>query len=196
MYYVWQKNRQLIGEYAHFDKEPLGYQISMWVHAEKIKTDLLPMELVINEEIDSTKLSDLLFTRFDLQVFSPKLIQVFADLGVDNLDYYDTRIISHSDGSINKDYKAVNILTKIDCLDKANSECDYFDEDSDLMDVTKFQIFEHKIKPLRENDAAPLIFRLGEFPFIILVEESVRIRCEAENITGVKFVEPSRYTGY
>jgi hypothetical protein len=58
-----------------------------------------------------------------------------------------------------------------------------------------FRLHEEKIKPDQEIEGIPFLFRLAEFPLLILVEESVKNRLEKEGITGVKFIAPRDYAG-
>lgn len=193
MYYVWKKDHKLSVKYAHFGVEPEGFDIDFWTSGKKLNQN--PSSTIITMDEDRpTELTDLLLTSFNIQIFSPKLIQIFKDMGIENIEYYPVIIINPETGDTNETYKAVRIIGEIACLDVANSECEYF-TDGELLDVTEFRLHEEKIKPTSEMTGTPFIFRLAEFPFIILVEESVKERLEKERITGVKFVAPIDYVG-
>lgn len=192
MYYVWDKNMRLTSTFAHFDEEPDDYDIDVWTSGERLVHDPPHLILTTDEE-RPTLLSDLLLTSFDLLVFSPKLIQLFDRIGVQNISYYPVTVINHETGADDTNYNVAHIIEKISCLDIENSECRYSADGKDLMSVEEFSILEHKIKPRDKTGGKPLIFRLAEFEFIILVDELIKNECEKEGITGVKFIKPSEY---
>lgn len=194
MYYVWKQDTKLAGKYAYFSKEPVEYDIDIWTSGKKIKEDLPPIEITSDED-KSARLTDLLLTRFDMQIFSPRLVQLFEDIGIKNVCYYPVTIINSETGDLDNTYKAARIIGEIKCLDVDNSKCS-FDDDGDLMWLQEFRLYEEKIELSQETGEALLIFRLAEFPFILLVEETVKQRLEKEGIVGLEFFKPSDYVGF
>lgn len=194
MYYVWEKDFRLTSKFACFNKEPDGYSIDVWPRGESLLHD--PPHLTLETDEDRpTALSDLLLTSssYDLQFFSPKLVRLFDRIGVKNIAYYPVTVINHETGDAITNYKAAHIIGKIPCLDIQNSKYEYFSDSEDIMFLEEFTIFEEKITPLREGGEKPLIFRLAEFEYIIVVAEIIKSECEKEGITGVKFTKPSEY---
>lgn len=194
-YFVWQQDKDLVGPYAHFDKEPANYEVTDWDSGRRSAKALPELTLVTNDEFVS-RLTDLLLIRFDLQVFSPKLVAALEEAGVKNIDYYPAKIVDHETGAVTDTYRTANVIGRIACLDEQNSVCTYASGDNSLLDIEEFSIHEHKISPTPEMDGDPLMFRLDEVESIILVHASVREHLERAGITGVKFTEPEQYLGF
>lgn len=190
MYYVWQQDIGLVDEnkYAYFDDDPNGYELTDWVSGDRNKT--LPELTLTTDPECVTKLSDLLLTRFDLQVYSKKLMDLLNECGIKNIDYYSVKVIKHDSGEEVDSYRAANIVGKIPCLDVDNSECRYSSKTKAINGLDEFSIFEDKVKATKEMNCEPLFFRLAEFKYIILVHETVKQRIEDEGITGVEFIKP------
>ena len=190
MYYVWKKNIGLVDEnkYAYFDDAPGGFELTDWISGGRKKK--LP-ELTLNTDPECvTNLSDLLLTRFNLQVFSQKLIDLLNACGVTNIDYYPVTIIKHDSGEEIDTYCAANIIGNIPCLDENNSECRISSKTKAINGLDEFSIFEDKVQATPEMDCEPLFFRLAEFKYIILVHETVKQKIEDEGITGIEFIKP------
>jgi hypothetical protein len=193
MYFVWEKNIRLSGQYAHFSEEPEGFELTDWISGKPLlkSPNLIRIK---SDEGKSAKLTDLVLTSFNLQIFSPKLIRLLSELGVKNIEYYPVELVNHETDEIITSYKIANILGKIECLDAENSKCERFD-DGELMSVEQFKIDLKKLEGKKGSHQPPKLFRLGEFPFIILAHKEVKELIEKEGITGGKFVEPSEYVG-
>ena len=193
-YFVWQQDKKQVGRFAHFDKEPAGYEVTDWDSGTRSKKPLPTLSLMTNEAY-TTELSDLLLARFDLEVFSPKLVAALQECGVKNIDYYPAQVVDHESGDVDNSYQSANIVGKIACLDEDNSEVEYFEEDNTIMDVEEFSLYEDKIFSTPDMKCDPLIFRLAEVESIILVHSSVRDHIEAAGSTGIKFTAPESYIG-
>lgn len=193
MYYVFKQDVILAGDYAFFSEGPEGYDVTIWTAGKPLREDP-PLVVIKSDEDKPTRLTDLLLTRFNMLIFSPKLVQAFEDLGIKNIDYYPVKIINHETGNIDESYKAAYIIGRIACLDMANSRYRYSADGSQtLMSLKKFRLLEEKIKSNSVIEGPPFIFRLDEFPAITIVEQSVKDRIEKEGITGVRFIDPATY---
>jgi hypothetical protein len=193
MYFVWEKDSGLAGEYSYFTEEPEGYSRKVWISGEKIEQDQ-PKIVIVSNDNYSTVLTDLLLTQFEMQIASPGLVKIFENLGIENVDYYPVKIINHENNDAVEDYKAIQIIGNIECLDAENSVCS-FDDDGDLMWLTEFSLKDKVIQSYQKSNRMPHIFRLAEFPYIVLADESLKNQVEKEGITGIKFVEPLNYEG-
>jgi hypothetical protein len=174
--------------FAYFKKEPTGFKLAMWITGKKLDLEPPVME-IMNDEEHPAILTDQLLTILNVPIFSPRLVQVFQDMGIDNVDYYPIRIRINETEEVIENYRMANIIGLIDCLDEENSQCTRFSDGVGFRRVKKFRLLEDRVPP----DTS--IFRLGEFPFIILAHESIKERCEREGIVGAKFVDPSKYVG-
>jgi len=192
MYYVWDSNADLDEDFSYFSNEPEKFDANLWISGKKISDYSEIIELTGDED-SPTKLSDLLLTDFQLQVFSRNLINLFNDLKIENIQYFPVRIFNHETGGVDESYKIANIEGLIDCLDIENSIYKRSKRSGNLLRVAKFKIVEEKIIPVRSSKNKPFIFRLGEFPRLIIVHETVKKACEDRNITGVEFISPEEY---
>lgn len=191
MYLVWEKDVRLSSQYAHFSEEPDGFELTDWITGKPLLKSPNCIRIKSDEEKPS-RLTDLVLTSFNLQIFSPKLMQLLSDLNVKNVEYYPVELVNHETEEVIATYKIANILGSIECLDIPNSSCERFD-DGEIMSVEQFQVDLKKLKSVKGELSQLKLFRLGEFPFIILVHEAVKIAMGKAGITGVKFVEPSKY---
>lgn len=193
MYYVWDSNADLDEDFSYFSNEPENFDTNLWISGKKISDYSELIELT--GDVDSpTKLSDLLLTDFQLQVFSSNLINLFSDLKIDNIQYFPVRIYNRETDTVDESYKIANIEGLIDCLDIENSTYKRSTRSGKILRVAKFKIIDEKIIPLLSSKNKPLIFRLGEFPRLIIVHEKVKKACEDKKITGVEFIKPEEYT--
>ncbi len=195
MYFVFQSDKGLVGEYAHFDGDPEGYDRANWISGDQLKVAPPTLRLETNPDY-STKLTDLLLTRINLLVFSPNLSAVLDKCGVKNIDYYPVEVVSHEDGSIDPTYRAANIYGTVNCLDEENSTVHHSSMSGTIQRLKKFSIHEDRVSASPDMKCNPLLFRLGEFKYIILAHESVRSAVEGEGLTGIEFVETKKYVGF
>jgi hypothetical protein len=106
-----------------------------------------------------------------IPVMSNSFIAALQGAGISNLQCFPAELRSTVDGSVWKDYNAVNIIGLISCADLSASEFTHI-IDRPEEDASPLLAFEDlKIDPARTRDA--LLFRLAESPGVILVAGSV-----------------------
>jgi hypothetical protein len=191
MYYVWEKALNLEDKFTFFSDEPPGFDTTVWINGEKIVAPPA-FELVGNSDSPST-LSDVLLTSFQMQVWSPRLVSLFDNLGIQNVQYLPITINNRETKTKEASYRIANILGAIDCLDLENSQYRRASGANVFLRVSKFRIHTDKIIPLPRMQKSPLIFRLGEFKRHILVHETVKEACIKAKISGIKFTPPEIY---
>lgn len=192
MYYVVGKNSSLSSSYAYFSNYPDNFDRASWITGEKFSPP--PMEFTIVADAGTpAATSDLLLTRFDLLVASPRLISLFNSMKIVNLQYLPVRVCDEDGAVIATGYQAVQIIGKCTCLDKENSNLMYSADGESLLAVEEFSILGKNILPVDGTDKKPLIFRLEEFSYIALAHESLKQECEKQGITGIKFTKPEDY---
>jgi hypothetical protein len=189
MYYVLGKDLKAAKQFAYFEDDPEGYDSDFWTSGEAASKQ--PPHLTLTARDGQTELSDLLLTSCDMLVFSPKLKKIFDGLKTESIVYYPVTVVT-SDGKRDESYRAAHIVTRVNCLDAENSECMKSASDGGFLSVDEFSIFEDRIPP-QSNGAKPPIFRLGEFEYHVLVDETVKDLCEKAGITGAKFTKPEDY---
>lgn len=188
MYYVCEPDFGLANKFAFFYGTPDGYDYRIWSSLERMQHNP-PHVTLIGDKDYPTLLSDVLLC--NLFVFSPKVIQLFDRIGIQDIDYYPVTVINHETGDADTRYKAAHITCNIPCLDFENSKYEYYSDGEGLIGVYEFSILEDKIPRIDELRRKPLIFRLAEFDSHILADELVKNEFEKEGITGMKFTKPS-----
>lgn len=192
MYFVWEKDFGLTSKFAYFDKTPDNYDTDVWLSGDWISGEPQHLTLLMNDE-RPTALSDVLLTGSDIHVVSPRVVGVFRALEVNNIQYVPVTIIDYETKAKITDYNTAHILGSIRCLDVENSDCRYSEDGEDLMAVENFAIFEDRIPMVPKTQSRLKIFRLGEFPFLVLVHESIKEAFEGQGFTGIEFIDPAEY---
>jgi hypothetical protein len=195
MYFVLDQNVALTGEYAYF-REPVdgSYEIGRFDTGEPLKAAPPVMTLESDPERGAPT-SDLLLTDFTLFAFSEAARRVLEDLGVEEVEWHPVRIVPHATGKVDDSYRIANFTVAIDCLDLGQSDVTYASDSKDIMGIYDLVLDEERIAEWarRSGREVPKIFRVGEFRRTLLVDESVKERCEAEGLTGMSFIELDEY---
>lgn len=119
-------------------------------------------------------------------VFSSRLRELFGNIGVENIEYYDFEIVNPKNGKKYSDYKIANVVGLVDCVDTEKSDLKYFD-DGDIKRIRKMFLDESKIPPeLR-------VFRLTKMPIVTVVHQSIKDAITEAGITGCVFRRPEEY---
>jgi hypothetical protein len=141
-------------------------------HTKPIAT---PIEAELNPEF-GTELLDSYHEA--IPVWSDRLIAVLRKSGVDNLDLYDAIIRDPRTGLETSDYKAVNVIGRIDSTDMQRSEYDPRSE-MGAREFTKLVIDPKKALALK-------MFRLHERPTVVIIDEDVKEGIEAAQLRGIR----------
>jgi hypothetical protein len=112
-----------------------------------------------------------------IPLFSDRLVEALRGAGVDNLDCYETELVESSTGKVYRQYKAVNIIGKVLCVDLEQSA---YDPESQfpMIEFERIVVDPARIGVLR-------MFRLAENPAFILVAEPLKRVLERESWRGV-----------
>lgn len=192
MYYVLEKNSSLSNTYAYFSQYPDGYDSSAWISGTAF-LNLPDRFSLVCDAGRPTKPSDLLLTRFNLLVASPRLVELLNSLRIQNLSYHPVGVVDEDGAEIATGYQAVQIIGRCACLDKNNAELMYSADGQTLLSVEEFTLIEDNIRPLAGAGEKPLIFRLEEFSHIALAHESIKEAFESNGIAGAKFTRTEDY---
>jgi hypothetical protein len=126
-----------------------------------------------------------LSTRLGLLI-NKKIRDVLDTLNINNIEYYSTRLINKSNSEIDEDYKIANIIGKIECVDKENSELEFY-TDGEIEFIDKL------VLNLGKDKHYGHIFRMSEFLPLIVISNSLKIKLEEKNITGFKIYAPKDF---
>lgn len=154
-----------------------------WISGGRhVKPIATPIEVQLNPEF-GTELLDAYHE--SIPVWSDRLIEGLREAGVDNFDTYDALIRDPRSNGVAHDYKAVNVLGSVDCVDMNLSQFDPRSERG-AREFSKLVIDPRKARGMK-------MFRLSERPTLLIVDESVKTALELRKLRGVR-VDPLELT--
>lgn len=181
-------------EHVHISKGPkLPLYYDNWCDGKKIDIELsLPLEYLVEDFDEHGGLLRSYYYALAAPLMSKKLIKALRECGVNNLDTYDANIRFLSNGKINQDYQAVNIigLVKAANMNKSNyTTSGLSDDNNDKLSVwfDNMIIDEESIKDL-------LFFRMAESLSTVLVHKSIKEEIE-KDFPDLKFYHPQSFSG-
>lgn len=110
-------------------------------------------------------------------LMTKRLLQTLRELGVTNIDDYETEIVDSESGKTHTDYVAFNLVGLVAATDEGNEDYDLGLRWCDSLAL---------------KDKAPgdsLLFRLKESPFRIIVHQKVKDHLEAAGFDSLEFIE-------
>jgi hypothetical protein len=116
-----------------------------------------------------------------------RMVLALRDVGVDNMEVYDTVLVAPHLGKQRTDYKAVNIIGRVSAVDTAKSEFD--PSDSTRVIATKFR----KLVLDESKANGLLLFRLAEKLSAIIVHEKVKDILTERRIGPLGFIETEQW---
>ncbi|WP_322288682.1 imm11 family protein [Aquimarina sp. 2201CG5-10] len=119
-------------------------------------------------------------------LINKKVRDILDSLNINNIEYYSTRLINKSNDEIDEDYKIANIIGQIECVDKKNSELEFY-ADGEIEFIDKL------VLNLEKDKHYGHIFRLSEFLPLIVISNSLKTKIEEEKITGFKIYAPKDF---
>ena len=134
-----------------------------------------PIEVELNPEFGTELLDS--YHEF-IPIWSDRLIEILRGRGVDTFDTYNAIIRDPRTGLVASNYKAVNVLGSVNCVDMARST---FDPGSE-MGAREFSKL--VIDPSKAHDLK--MFRLSERPTVLIIDDDVRRAVEAANLRGIR----------
>ena len=132
----------------------------------------------------------LMMPMFDegILLFSDEMIAALREVGVDNLDCYDTELTNGLTNQRFTNYKAVNIIGVVAAADLANSTFEAHGRPIIDVDFDGLAIDEAKARGF-------LLFRLAECVSGIVVHENVKKHLEGKPIAHLDFIDPQNWIG-
>ena len=113
------------------------------------------------------------------------VLQCLSQAGVTNLETFDVKLVNNIDGKVYDNYKAVNILGLIYCLDN---------DTGNMLEMSEDVLFDG-IDINEEKAAGALLFRLAENVTAVIVHEKVVEVFERNMIPGIEFYDPAMWSG-
>src|SRR5262245_46799855 len=131
MYLIWRADIGLTKKYFYSNQVPPGLKTRDWKTGEEMLKPPATYTLTWDGK-SPNKLSDVVLTQSQLQIWSPKTISVLEGIGVDNIQYFSIDIDTGKRGEVEKSYKIANILGLISCLDRKHAKFETFPDDPEI----------------------------------------------------------------
>lgn len=145
-----------------------------------------PGEFVFELRVDPQTENPMAFPPLDfhypppaLPIFSGRLREVLASVGVDNIDYYPTTVVYQPTGA-QLDYKVGNVIGVVEGLDRARSTF-VADEEGFVEDISKIFLDEDKFQGKH-------LVRLYEALDLLVISRRLKDAIVAAKLTGIQIV--------
>jgi hypothetical protein len=140
---------------------------------------------------EGMRLTDWIATPFGWLLVSDRFKKLLDDASAPNVEYLPIKMKNHKGRLASTDYWIVNFLVLIEAVDRDRSafEVDAAEDDK----IFRFD----RLVLLDEIEArGPVIFRLKEQPYLILVREDLVTRIKEAGFTGLRFTPTAKYKTY
>jgi hypothetical protein len=155
------------------------YPDKFWVDgASKANVPLLKFR-----ELGKGEYGDFLRPQVNIPLVSKRFIETLQTMGIDNFQVFPAEV-SDPEG---KQYFSFNVLGNVSCLDLSGSE--YEEDDGDIEEIFSLVLD-------AERAADHHLFRLAEFPILLIASEQLKSACESSRIKGMKFISPEDWDGF
>jgi len=125
-------------------------------------------------------------TRLGL-LFNKKVKAIFDAFAIKNIQYLSARLVEKKTQSTDENYYIANVIGKYTCVDKKASSLELF-EDGDIQFINKL------VLNLNDEKDYGHIFRLSEFPPILIISDSLKTALIQNNVTGFKIYKPELFS--
>ncbi len=153
--------------------------------------DLSNLEFLC-ETLPSGFFPDYAVSDMGCSVISECLKNLLEKLGIDNIQYFNAKIIEQEGESAKQGYYAANIVGLVDCIDREVSEMDVEADENGELNII-FGIDKLVLKDIPSNYNT--IYRVSFFTRLILVDKDLKDIFEQNFIQGIKLVKPERWDG-
>lgn len=125
-------------------------------------------------------------TRLGLLI-NERVKNVFDALSVENIQYCRAKLIEQQSGEIDESYYIANVVGKYACVDKEASELEYF-SDGEIEFIDSLTL---TLDPAMDHGH---LFRLAEFPALLVASTELKEKFEEAAITGFKVYAPEEFS--
>lgn len=191
MYFVWETRRNPLAQVLIDTFPPVlrDYEVS-FLEGRRFIKEIPELEIRVAFPKEQLLTDDLVIKRRRCLIHSQRLIEVLRSVDVDNIDYCPCRIVNELTGEVIRTHQAANILDVIYCLDRDNSELEIDDEEpNEIWYINNLKLLQDRLGDVH-------IFRLGERPSIVIVDQVVKQAVEEAHLTGVMFLPAEGYRDY
>lgn len=160
-----------------------------WMLGRPVQASSVPRPLRYTLDPDYGGTPKALYASEANPVMRDDLAHVLANVGVDNVQYFDSILIDPASGQEYTNYKAFNIIGLVAAADMGKSEL-MGTADSSMGDIDF-----HALVIDESQTRGLLLFRLAENISAIVVHERVKAAIEAAAIPGFVFYGPGAWSG-
>lgn len=120
-------------------------------------------------------------------LINSKVKNIFDSLNIDNIQYFKSRLIDDNKNTINDDYCLANIIGKVSCVDRSQSELKLF-PDGDIRFIDKL------VLNLNDDTDYGHIFRLAEYSTLLLISDELKAVLDKNDVTGFQIYKPEDFS--
>ncbi len=168
-----------------------------WLPKFVIESDIFFNEWIsIQKTIDTIKINfdfrkDVIITDF-INVpnrlgllISKKILSIFNSLDICNIQYFNTSIIWNNSLIIKDEYFIANIIWIYNCIDLKKSNLEFYN-DWEIEFINKLVI--------KKDINFWHIFRLAEFPSLVVIDDELKNKLLESNITWIKIYDANWFS--
>ncbi len=171
-------------------KEFLGYGPEsaaakrMWSTGRKFDEPLPPEDFRVRTRVlgygfpDGDEMPDLIDALVTLM--SSRLLGALAEAGVDNIDSYPVRIVDAEKNLTRDDYRAVNVIGRVDALDRSKTKTEH--------DIESYYPAYQSVVIDEDKASGRLCFHLHKGPRNIVLHDTVARHLASLDFKGIKLV--------
>jgi hypothetical protein len=188
MYWIWANERSDESE-LRIDNVPPIIDANDWNfdNGERIGMPLPVIDIPFTMRADDRLTDNLVVPGCRGLLVNTRLKAILDELGIENLQYFDTRLQNQNDQKVSDDYYLVNIIGRLSCIDMNASELE-LDADGEIEFINSLAL-----RP--ELSESPLkIFRDERFQSLIVAHESIKDALGEQKISGIRFYRPEVYS--
>ncbi len=184
MYWIYKHKINNNKDIRFFGELPMaiqqnGLDFSMGTVVNEIKD--LKIELCIPETQTGSLLDNIEVPLNVGILVSKRLQKAMIDFGIKNIQWYKASLKHINGNLVSNDYAVGNIIKTIPCVDFEKSELVLRKNTSNIKFIDKLVLKEG----IKDH-----IFRIAEYLPLIIISNDLKKVMEANNFTGIKFLNP------
>lgn len=183
-------------EFAYIKEYPVGRPRLDWLDWEKGCRQDVKADGIITTTSDEYPplLTGGVPNIFSLPIFSKRLVEELKEIGVNNLELQPISIKNHETGEVVNDYFICNVIGLISCLDREHADCRWDRKDPQVVKAIRTLVISEGMIEKHNNglvkEKVLKMFRLQEYPYVLIVDDDVKRLFEDLNIQGWKCIKP------
>lgn len=152
-----------------------------------IGKDVPHINIIQDEESQGRLSNNLIASGTNGLLFDTKLRSLLDQTGITNIQYFPCTIHNTVTGESYDNYQIANIVGKLSCINKEDSDIEYDPDDPDVIEfINALSLNEKAIRGFE-------LLRSEECPQLIIASERIKKSLTDERITGVAFYEPAAF---